>query len=99
MLMKLKKLDVILEVVVFKIKLLVLTYEDGTTCPTSLQINDKTYTYGEDNLFEKLTNYIDSEIEIFYSGFKNYTKRYIIEEVILEKIPKLQLKDIDESLI
>jgi hypothetical protein len=79
-------------------KLLMLTYEDGTSCPASLQIKNKTYAYGEDNLFEKLADYIDSEIEVIYSGAKNYIKKYIIEDVIIEnttKIPKLKLKDID----
>ncbi len=83
----------------FNMRLLILTYEDGTFCPASLQIQDKTYTYSEDKLFEKLTNYINSEIEIIYSGFITSTKKYIIEDVIIEKVPKLKLKDIDESLI
>ena len=77
------------------IKLLQLTYEDGTSCPASLQIDKSTYTFGEDNLFEKLQNHIGSEIEIIYSGAKNYSKIYIIEDVILEKIPKLKLKEKD----
>ena len=63
----------------FNMKLLMLTYEDGTSCPASLQIKNKTYAYGEDNLFEKLADYIDSEIEVIYSGAKNYIKKYIIE--------------------
>ena len=80
-------------------KLLIQTYEDGTSCPTALQIDKSTYAYGIDNLFEKLTNYINSEIEVIYSGYINCTNKYIIEDVIIENIPKLKLKDIDESLI
>ena len=77
------------------IKLLVITYEDGTSCPASLQIDNKIYNYGEDELFSKLNDYIDSEIEIIYSGYANYSKIYIIEDVILEKTPKLKLKEKD----
>ena len=58
----------------FNMKLLIITYEDGTSCPASLQIQDKTYNYGEDELFEKLNDYIDSEIEIIHSGFRSYSK-------------------------
>ena len=84
----------------YKIKLLILTYEDGTSCPASLQIQDKTYNYGEDELFEKLNDYIDSEIEIIHSGFRNYSKKYIIEEIYeLENTPAIKLKEIDEPLI
>ena len=84
----------------FSIKLLILTYEDGSSCPTSLQIQDKTYNYGEDELFEKLNDYIDSEIEIIHSGFRNYSKKYIIEEIYeLENTPAIKLKEIDEPLI
>ena len=84
----------------FNMKLLILTYEDGTSCPASLQIQDKTYTYSEDNLFEKLNDYIDSEIEIIHSGFRNYSKKYIIEEIYeLENTPAIKLKEIDEPLI
>ena len=79
----------------FNMKLLVLTYENGTSCPTALQIDKSTYTYGVDNLFEKLTNYINSEIEVIYSGYITSAKKYIIEDVIIENIPKLKLKDID----
>ena len=79
----------------FNMRLLILTYEDGTSCPASLQIQDKTYTYSEDNLFEKLTNHINSEIEVIYSGYINCNKKYIIEDVIIENVPKLKLKDID----
>lgn len=83
----------------FNMKLLVITYEDGTSCPASLQIDNKIYNYGEDELFSKLNDYIGSEIEIIYSGTKNYSKSYIIEDIDLEKTPKLKLKDIDEPLI
>ena len=84
----------------FNMKLLILTYEDGTSCPASLQIQDKTYNYGEDELFEKLNDYIDSEIEIIHSGFRNYSKKYIIEEIYeLENTPAIKLKEIDEPLI
>ena len=77
------------------IKLLQLTYEDGTSCPASLQIDKSTYTYGIDNLFEKLQNYIGSEIEVVYSGYINYSKIFIIEDIKLDKIPKLKLKEKD----
>lgn len=96
--MKLKIQGVVLVAAVYKIKLLILTYEDGTSCPASLQINDNIYNYGEDELFSKLNDYINSEIKVIYSGFKNYSKKYIIED-IEDNTLKLKLKDINESII
>ena len=84
----------------FNMKLLIITYEDGTSCPASLQIDNKIYNYGEDELFSKLNDYIGSEIEVIHSGFKNYSKKYIIEEIYeLENTPAIKLKEIDEPLI
>ena len=84
----------------FNMKLLIITYEDGASCPASLQIDNKIYNYGEDELFSKLNDYIGSEIEVIHSGFKNYSKKYIIEEIYeLENTPAIKLKEIDEPLI
>jgi len=77
------------------INLVVSTFEDGTSCPISLQIFDSIYNYGEDKLFEKLVNYTDYIINIAYTGHKNYLKEYIIEDVILDDaVPTIKLKDI-----
>jgi hypothetical protein len=77
------------------INLVVSTFDDGTSCPVSLQIHDLIYNYSEDNLFEKLINYRDYTIHIDYTGYKTYSKDYIIEDVILNgTVPTLKLKDI-----
>ena len=77
------------------INLVVSTFEDGTSCPVSLQIHDLIYNHSEDNLFEKLINYRDYIINIAYTGYSTYSKEYIIEDVILnDTAPILKLKDI-----
>lgn len=75
-----------------------ITFSDGTSCPVTLQIEDKIYNYGECELFEKLCKYKGNEILVKYSGYKNNNKKYIIEDVIIKDIPKLKLKEIDETI-
>lgn len=80
------------------ITLLQSTFSDGTSCPLALQIEDELFNYGECELFEKLCKYKNSEILVKYSGYKNYNKKYIIEDVIIKDIPELKLKDIDKTI-
>ena len=82
----------------FDITLLQSTFPDGTSCPIALQINDEVFNYGECELFEKLSKHKDSTILIKYTGYKNYNKKYIIEDIIIKDIPKLKLKEIDEII-
>lgn len=81
------------------INLINITYENGQSCPVSLQIKDKMYYYGEDTLFDKLENYKNKTIIVNTIGFEKTQKTYIIEDIILDKIPKLKLGEINESLI
>ena len=82
----------------YKIILSQITFSDGTSCPVTLQIQDKIYNYGECELFEKLCKYKGNEILVKYSGYKNNNKKYIIEDVIMNDIPKLKLKEINEVI-
>ncbi len=75
-----------------------ITFNNGTSCPVTLQIDDNIYNYGECKLFEKLCNYKGNEILVKYSGYKNIDKKYIIEDVDIKGIPKLKLKEIDETI-
>lgn len=79
------------------ITLIQTTFSDGTSCPLTLQIGDEVFNYGESELFEKLCKYKGNEMLVKYSGYKNYNKKYIIEDVIIKDIPELKLKDIDEN--
>lgn len=81
------------------INLINITYENGHYCPVSLQIKDKMYYYGEDTLFDKLENYKNETIIVNTIGFKKTQKTYIIEDIIIDEIPKLKLGEINESLI
>lgn len=76
------------------ITLIQTTFSDGTSCPITLQIGDEVFNYGESGLFEKLCKYKGNEILVKYSGYKNYNKKYIIEDVIMNDIPKLKLEEI-----
>lgn len=82
----------------FNITLIQSTFGDGTSCPVTLQIDDELYNYGECELFEKLTKYKGNEILVKYTGYKNNNRKYIIEDVIMNGIPKLKLKEINEII-
>lgn len=82
----------------FSIILLQTTFSDGTSCPVALQIDDDVFHYGECELFEKLCKYKGNEILVKYTGYKNFNKKYIIEDIIIKEIPELKLKEIDEII-
>jgi hypothetical protein len=67
------------------------TFSNGTETPVSLEIDNITYDYNKDKLFEKLVDQIDKEILVIKTGFKNTEKIYQIEEVILGDIPTIKL--------
>jgi len=66
--------------------------DNGKSCPISLEIDDKIYEYEKDKLFEKLAKYINYEIKVTYIGLEEGNNNYIIEEVLLDNTPTINLR-------
>ena len=70
---------------------------DNKSIPLRLEINGIIYEYGEDKLFQKLVDHKGERILVSYSGLRASSKEYIINEIDLGDIPKLDLIDIEEK--
>ncbi len=76
------------------IRLYMTEFPDKTAEPICLEVHDKVYVYGDEQLFEKLNDYIGYKIEVKWSGNKTLTKNYVIHEVSnINGIPHLDLRD------
>ena len=67
-----------------------------TQSPCKLEINNETWYFDKDKLFEKLINYEGQEIKVIHKGARTDTKNYIIYKVDLfnRNGPLIDLRDI-----